>query len=83
MFDRQFFMYPEDIDLSRRIHRKFRTVYYPNVQVVHNHAQESYANTKLLFIHIVNMIKYFNKWGWIFDKERKQVNKEILQRQKC
>jgi GT2 family glycosyltransferase len=83
MFDRQFFMYPEDIDLSRRIHRKFRTVYYPNVQVIHNHAQESYTNTKLLFIHIVNMIKYFNKWGWIFDKERKQVNKEILQRQKC
>ena len=79
MFDRQFFMYPEDIDLSRRIHRKFRTVYYPNVQVVHNHAQESYTNSRLLFVHIVNMIKYFNKWGWIFDKERSRINKKTLQ----
>jgi hypothetical protein len=24
------------------------------------------------------MIKYFNKWGWIFDKERKKINKNII-----
>lgn len=78
LFDKRFFMYPEDIDLSRRIHRKFKTIYYPKVQVIHNHAQESYINTKLLFVHITNMIKYFNKWGWIFDKERRRVNKTIM-----
>lgn len=78
-FDERFFMYPEDIDLSRRIHEKYRTVFYPEVQVVHYHAQGSYFNVRLLLIHIVNMIKYFNKWGWIFDKKRKETNKKILQ----
>lgn len=78
MFDERFFMYPEDIDLTRRIHRKYRTVFYPEVSVVHQHTKGSYVDTKLLFIHIKNMIKYFNKWGWIFDKERKKVNKETL-----
>jgi GT2 family glycosyltransferase len=78
MFDERFFMYPEDIDLTRRIHRQYRTVFYPEVSVVHQHAQGSYKNLKLLFIHVWNMIKYFNKWGWFFDKERRKVNNEIL-----
>jgi GT2 family glycosyltransferase len=82
MFDECFFMYPEDIDLSRRIHRKYRTVFYPDVSVIHQHAQGSYVEIKLLFIHIKNMIKYFNKWGWIFDKERRRVNKETLKQLK-
>ena len=77
LFDERFFMYPEDIDLTRRLHAKYRTVFYPDAQVVHNHAQASYKNTKMLYIHIVNMIKYFNKWGWIFDNERREVNKKI------
>jgi len=74
LFDERFFMYPEDIDLTRRLHAKHRTVFYPDAQVVHNHARASYKNTKMLYIHIVNMIKYFNKWGWIFDKERREMN---------
>jgi len=78
MFDEQFFMYPEDIDLTRRIHKKYRTIFFPEVSIIHKHAQSSYINIKMLFIHISNMIKYFNKWGWIFDKERKQTNEEIL-----
>lgn len=78
LFDERFFMYPEDIDLTRRIHSKYRTVFNPEVQVIHNHAQGSYKNGRLLYIHISNMIKYFNKWGWIFDEERKAVNKETL-----
>ena len=78
MFDERFFMYPEDIDLTRRIHRKYRTVFYPEASVVHQQAQGSYKNLKLLFIHVWNMIKYFNKWGWVFDKERREVNNETL-----
>ena len=77
MFDERFFMYPEDIDLSRRIHRRFRTVFYPEVSIVHDHAHSSYMNTRMMFIHVFNMIRYFNKWGWIIDKERRKVNKEI------
>ena len=79
LFDERFFMYPEDIDLTRRIHQHYKTVFYPEVEIVHAHARESYKSFKLFYIHIVNMIKYFNKWGWFFDKERKQVNKKILE----
>ncbi|MDD4992001.1 MAG: glycosyltransferase family 2 protein [Paludibacter sp.] len=78
IFDERFFMYPEDIDLTRRIHQKYRTVYYPDVKIIHHHAQSSYIDYKMLMIHMVNMIKYFNKWGWVFDKERRVVNREIL-----
>jgi len=77
IFDERFFMYPEDIDLTRRIHRKYRTVFYPEVSIVHHHAQSSYVNFKMLMIHTVNMIKYFNKWGWIFDSERRDINRKF------
>lgn len=82
LFDERFFMYPEDIDLTRRIHQKFRTVFFPEVSIVHHHAQSSYVNLKMLWIHTSNMIKYFNKWGWIFDKDRKIINKKTLEQLK-
>lgn len=78
LFDERFFMYPEDIDLSRRIHKKYRTVFYPEVSIIHHHAQSSYLNLKMLLVHTFNVIKYFNKWGWVFDKERKNINKKVL-----
>ncbi len=77
LFDERFFMYPEDIDLTRRMHQQFRTVFYPEVSVVHHHAQDSYKSKRMLWIHISNMVKYFNKWGWVFDSERNKINKLI------
>lgn len=77
-FDERFFMYPEDIDITRRIRRYYRTVYYPEVSVCHLHAEESRHSKKMLKIHILNMIKYFNKWGWFFDSERRETNKKVL-----
>jgi hypothetical protein len=32
----------------------------------------------MLKIHMVNMIKYFNKWGWFFDHDRKIINATVL-----
>jgi GT2 family glycosyltransferase len=78
LFDERFFMYPEDIDLTRRMHARFRTVFYPGATVVHDHAQESYKSWKALWTHMYNIAKYFNKWGWIFDAERRRVNRETL-----
>ena len=77
-FDERYFMYCEDFDLMRRIHRLAKTIYCPNVTIVHNHAKESYKSRKMLITHIKSAIKYFNKFGWFFDKERKQMNKKIL-----
>ena len=78
LFDERFFMYPEDIDISRRMHARFRTIYFPEATVVHDHARESYKNIHALMVHIINMMKYFNKWGWFHDPERSRVNREIL-----
>jgi GT2 family glycosyltransferase len=78
LFDERFFMYPEDIDLTRRIHRRYRTVFYPEATIIHHHAHSSYINARMLIIHIKNMVKYFNKWGWLFDKERRTINRKIL-----
>ena len=79
LFDERFFMYPEDIDITRRMHTEFRTVFFPDAIVVHDHAQESYKSRRALMVHIINLIKYFNKWGWIRDKQRTKINREVIQ----
>ena len=78
LFDERFFMYPEDIDLTRRIHERWKTIFYPEVSICHAHAAESRKSKKMLKIHISNMIKYFNKWGWFFDSRRRHYNRELL-----
>ena len=78
LFDENIFMYTEDIDLTRRIHKKYKTMFWPEVTIIHAHKRGSYKNKRLLKIHIKSAIHYFNKWGWIFDKERHKWNKEIL-----
>jgi hypothetical protein len=77
LFDERFFMYPEDIDITRRLHQHWQTLYWPHATIVHEHARESYHNYRLLRIHIVNMCRYFNKWGWLCDKERTRFNNEL------
>lgn len=79
LFDERFFMYPEDVDLTRRLHRHFKTIFYPLVTIVHHHEQSSYKNLRMLVIHSTNMIRYFNKWGWWYDPERTEINKRIIQ----
>ena len=73
-FDERFFMYCEDFDYIRRLHKIGKTMYFPEVSVIHAHAKESYKSKKMLIEHIKSAIKYFNKWGWFFDKERKDIN---------
>ncbi len=78
LFDERFFMYLEDTDLVRRIGEKYRTVFYPHASVVHGYEKGSYKNFRLLIYHIKSAVYYFNKWGWLFDKNRKKNNAGIL-----
>ena len=78
LFDERFFMYPEDMDLTRRIHRDYLTVFFPHATIIHNHEKASYKSLKMLWIHIVNMCRYFNKWGWFCDKERTLFNQTAI-----
>lgn len=77
-FDERFFMYAEDLDLCRRIGQVSKTVFYPKVFIFHAYEKGSYKNVKLLRYHIVSIVKYFNKWGWLFDRERRVVNKKAM-----
>ena len=80
LFDERFFMYPEDIDITRRMNAIHRTLYFPGATIVHDHARASYSNWRMLWIHITNLIKYFNKWGWIIDEPRRTVNDKTLKK---
>ncbi len=78
IFDDKFFMYFEDWDLSRRVHRHYKTLYFPLVSVFHGYDSGANKNGKLFKIFIQSAITYFNKWGWFFDSERNKINKEAL-----
>ncbi len=78
LFDERFFMYAEDIDISRRLHSRYKTLFYPKVTIYHRFSRLSYHNWRISLIHIVSVIKYFNKWGWMYDSERRRVNKVLL-----
>lgn len=77
-FDSRFFLYFEDTDISRRIHKKYRTIYYPLVAVYHDYGNGASKSPKLFSIFIMSLIKFFNKWGWFFDDERKICNNKFL-----
>ncbi len=79
LFDERFFMYPEDIDITRRMWSGgWHPTYYPKAAVVHAHVAASYHSLKMLGIHCWNMIRYFNKWGWVFDAERRRINAQVV-----
>lgn len=64
IFDERYFLYFEDVDLSRRISRHFRCIYYPEVAIYHNHKNENYRNVALLRHLIQSGVRYFNQYGW-------------------
>jgi GT2 family glycosyltransferase len=76
-FDERFFMYFEDLDLTRRIHQHYSTAYYPTRTIVHRHEKGSYKSTMLLFCGIRSAVRYFNKWGWVMDRDRDAINNGI------
>ena len=77
-FDERFFMYMEDVDLSRRCADRFGAIYYPIVEVTHVHEQASYKNKKLFKAHLKSAVQYFNKWGWFYDLGRSRLNSKCL-----
>ncbi|QZE14736.1 glycosyltransferase family 2 protein [Halosquirtibacter laminarini] len=77
LFDPRFFLYMEDVDLTRRIHTKAKTVFYPKVEVIHNAGRGSYRKFRLMITHSISAIKYFNKWGWMRDEQRRVINKIV------
>lgn len=63
-FDERYFMYFEDFDLSRRVRQSARNLYYPLVQVVHEHRRGHRRSLRLLAIFAMSAVRFFSKWGW-------------------
>lgn len=77
-YDDDYFMYFEDWDLSRRMHAKYKTLYFPLVSVYHGYEGEANRSFKLFKIYISSAHTYFKKWGWIFDSNRSKVNEQVM-----
>jgi GT2 family glycosyltransferase len=78
LFDERFFLYFEDYDLIRRINSKYKVIYYPEVSIIHHFERASRKNPVAFFHHILSAVKYFNKWGWVRDEQRKVRNQKVL-----
>jgi GT2 family glycosyltransferase len=79
-FDDRIFMYTEDLDLTRRMHQRHQTLFYPGAEVYHEYAKGSYKSLRLMWYNIHGAMIYFTKWGWIFDSERKRINRQVLEK---
>ncbi|WP_129715298.1 glycosyltransferase family 2 protein [Pedobacter sp. SYP-B3415] len=78
-FDEGIFMYGEEADLCRRIiSAGYQTTFFPEATIVHHFEKGSHKSKRLLWIGIKSAVYYFNKWGWLFDKERKEINRKTL-----
>lgn len=82
LFDERYFMYLEDFDLCRRVGEVARTTFVPDVKVFHEYEKGSYYNRRLFKHHIVSALKYFTKWGWFFDKKRRERNAQFFRQMK-
>lgn len=64
-FDERYFMYFEDCDITRTLHREGKVLFFPDAIVYHVWARDSKRNSKLKKIHIESMLKYYLKWRTI------------------
>jgi GT2 family glycosyltransferase len=77
-FDERYFLYAEDLDLSRRIHACSETLFVPHVEVVHEYRSEGSRGIRRLLYGIKSLSQYFHKWGWFVDPERDAINQRTL-----
>lgn len=77
-FDENFFLYCEDIDLTRRIAGSEQNLFLDlSSKIKHHGRRSSHINKKLFFVHVISLLKYFKKWG-IFDFKANNINKNWL-----
>ena len=61
-FDTRYFLYNEDADLTRSVKAIGRTVYVPDISVVHLWERAYMKEKKYFWIQLQSMVKYFWKW---------------------
>jgi len=61
-FDDKFFLYFEDFDLSMRIIKLGRIVYYPFTSVTHLWHRDTKKSLRLFVVQVNSMLKFYKKW---------------------
>jgi GT2 family glycosyltransferase len=63
-FDERFFLYFEDVDLSRKVQAAgYRTVFHPEVAVTHAWERMAHKNWPMAWVFCKSGFRYFRKWG--------------------
>jgi GT2 family glycosyltransferase len=77
-FDERYFLYAEDLDLSRRIHSVAKTLFNPDQSVIHEYRSQSTPSLARVKYAAVSLCRYFSKWGWLVDHNRDRINQAAL-----
>ena len=62
-FDKDYFMYVEDADITQKALQYGRAVYFPNTYVFHKWNRQTKRSLKHFFMQLYSMFLYFKKWG--------------------
>lgn len=62
-FDRRYFMYCEDADISRRARKLGRIVFWPYVSATHKWSRANTRSMKGVCRFLTSLFKYFIRWG--------------------
>lgn len=63
-FDRRYFLYHEDSDLSLSALKYGKVVYHPDMHITHAWHRDSSHCLRAAFTHAVSSVRFFRKWGW-------------------
>lgn len=63
-FDKTFFLYFEDNDITLRARKICKAVYVPEAVVTHAWKGGARQSGKLTWLQIQSAIKFYRKWGW-------------------
>jgi len=63
-FDENFFMYLEDADITKRVNKISKTIFFPDNYVIHEWQRGSHKSFKLTWVNIESLFYYFKKWGF-------------------
>lgn len=64
-FDRRYFLYFEDADLSRKLQAAgWETLYCPDAAVIHDWQRDAHKSLRGMLQFMQSGWRYFRKWGW-------------------
>ena len=63
-FDKRYFLYFEDFDLSLRMARQGKIVYVPSMQIIHGGGNAAKKGLNHIFMFVRSGIRFFNSHGW-------------------